>query len=328
MFQRLIAIFIAVLVAASPAVAQDNCAQAEEFDVDALLSDIDDSLTNIPYPRGLYWKVSRDGADSLIYGTVHVPDPRLDIPTSLFDAIETADGLVLEIDDLQAVDMQSVILSRLDIFFQIDGPNMRPLFSADEWQMILRRLEPTGLPEILANRMKPWILGALMFFDQCESLLNARAGDGVDAMMQRHAKAFDVPVVGLETIDDLLNLIDDRDEARDLAALKQILQFPIPKENSPDALLPLYLRGETMAVWSLFENRMYAFLPRELAKSIVDGTYELLLTKRNIAWVEQLNRLLDNGNIVVGVGALHLPGETGILRLLEERGFTVTPVKG
>ncbi|HYQ72222.1 MAG TPA: TraB/GumN family protein [Gammaproteobacteria bacterium] len=35
---------------------------------------------------------------------------------------------------------------------------------------------------------------------------------------------------------------------------------------------------------------------------------------------------LKAGNAFIAVGALHLPGETGLLSLLEQRGYTVRAI--
>jgi hypothetical protein len=37
--------------------------------------------------------------------------------------------------------------------------------------------------------------------------------------------------------------------------------------------------------------------------------------------------MLEKGNAFIAVGALHLPGETGLVSLLRERGYTVSPVE-
>ena len=35
--------------------------------------------------------------------------------------------------------------------------------------------------------------------------------------------------------------------------------------------------------------------------------------------------LLEKGNAFIAVGALHLPGERGLIELLREQGYTVSP---
>ena len=42
--------------------------------------------------------------------------------------------------------------------------------------------------------------------------------------------------------------------------------------------------------------------------------------------VERMEQLLRQGNAFVAVGALHLPGDHGILQLLSDDGYQVTRV--
>ena len=51
---------------------------------------------------------------------------------------------------------------------------------------------------------------------------------------------------------------------------------------------------------------------------------ERLVTGRNRSMTERLVALFARGSTFVAVGAMHLPGEEGILSLLERRGYTVT----
>ncbi len=52
-----------------------------------------------------------------------------------------------------------------------------------------------------------------------------------------------------------------------------------------------------------------------------------LITDRNENWVALLKTLVPEKSVLVAVGAGHLPGEKGILSLLKDLGFTVTPVR-
>ena len=42
---------------------------------------------------------------------------------------------------------------------------------------------------------------------------------------------------------------------------------------------------------------------------------------------ERLEPLLNQGRLFVAVGALHLPGEGGVLNLLAQRGYRITAVE-
>ncbi len=51
---------------------------------------------------------------------------------------------------------------------------------------------------------------------------------------------------------------------------------------------------------------------------------EVLLTQRNHRWVHKLGRLLAHGGAFIAVGVGHIPGEDGLLDLLDQRGFSIS----
>lgn len=51
-----------------------------------------------------------------------------------------------------------------------------------------------------------------------------------------------------------------------------------------------------------------------------------MLDERNAAWLPRLDQILNDGNAIVVVGAMHFPGPTGLIALLRQNGYTVTPV--
>ena len=52
-----------------------------------------------------------------------------------------------------------------------------------------------------------------------------------------------------------------------------------------------------------------------------------LIDDRNKKWAKQLPAIMKEVPTFIAVGALHLPGENGILNLLKQQGYTVDPVK-
>ena len=51
-----------------------------------------------------------------------------------------------------------------------------------------------------------------------------------------------------------------------------------------------------------------------------------LIDDRNVHMIERMLPRLKQGAAFIAIGALHLPGEKGILQLLTERGYTVSVV--
>jgi uncharacterized protein YbaP (TraB family) len=51
------------------------------------------------------------------------------------------------------------------------------------------------------------------------------------------------------------------------------------------------------------------------------------LVKRNQNWIPQISKMVQEKPIFIAVGAGHLPGEQGVLKLLQEAGYTITAVE-
>ncbi|MGZ5915114.1 MAG: TraB/GumN family protein, partial [Hyphomicrobium sp.] len=57
------------------------------------------------------------------------------------------------------------------------------------------------------------------------------------------------------------------------------------------------------------------------------GFQEKLLTERNVKMRATAQPLLEQGGVFIAIGALHLPGKQGLIALLREAGYTVTPIE-
>ncbi len=51
-----------------------------------------------------------------------------------------------------------------------------------------------------------------------------------------------------------------------------------------------------------------------------------LVVKRNHTMVSRALGLLERGNAFIAVGALHLPGDDGLVELFGKAGYKLTPV--
>jgi uncharacterized protein YbaP (TraB family) len=54
-----------------------------------------------------------------------------------------------------------------------------------------------------------------------------------------------------------------------------------------------------------------------------DKLKDTLITKRNLLMAERMQPHLMQGNAFVALGALHLPTDEGLLRLLERQGYYI-----
>jgi uncharacterized protein YbaP (TraB family) len=65
----------------------------------------------------------------------------------------------------------------------------------------------------------------------------------------------------------------------------------------------------------------------ELDPALSGRIQQRLIADRNRHMAERLEPLLNQGRLFVAVGALHLPGEGGVLNLLAQRGYRITAIE-
>jgi len=52
----------------------------------------------------------------------------------------------------------------------------------------------------------------------------------------------------------------------------------------------------------------------------------VLISARNRGWIGVIEAAAANGSVLAAFGALHLPGEDGVLALLDRAGWALSPL--
>jgi len=83
-------------------------------------------------------------------------------------------------------------------------------------------------------------------------------------------------------------------------------------------LLAAYRRRDLSELMTISEADM-----QQGDQRLADEFRQRLLVDRNHRMAERMEQYLQQGKAFVAVGALHLPGEDGLLNLLEQQGYTL-----
>jgi uncharacterized protein YbaP (TraB family) len=150
-----------------------------------------------------------------------------------------------------------------------------------------------------------------------QKYLPAKAGETqLDSYFQQKAKAAGKTVVGLETLEDQLNLLFYKPTLiRQAELLAGIMAY---RNRFKEMLLMMnnsYLQQDITALDSLMYDETYT-------REEVDD----LLKNRNLKWVEKIPALMQKAPTFIAVGALHLAGDYGLVTLLQKKGYIVTPL--
>ncbi|WP_426172633.1 TraB/GumN family protein [Pseudoduganella sp. R-34] len=139
-----------------------------------------------------------------------------------------------------------------------------------------------------------------------------------DTLVMQSANAQQIPLIPLESAADIAqrrSAIPDRIYAEWLYRALSIDTVAYYGQ-----LADLLNRGDYAAVLSETTNMAADPADNALYKRI-------MLDERNHAWIAPLRAELDAGNVVVLVGAAHLPGPDGLVALLQAAGYRLDPIQ-
>jgi uncharacterized protein YbaP (TraB family) len=257
------------------------------------------------------WKVSK--GDDYIYlaGTVHLlPAREYPLPSAFADAYRQTDSLILEAPLPETMAEQQQMLATLQYpAGQSLSKQLKPAVRAELEQYV----QTLGMPFAMVDGYKPGFVA--MQLTLLEMSKAGLSGDGVDKYFLTQAKSARKPLQYLETLEFQIELIgklgaDDPDA---------FIKMSLAEAKDSSVMLKKLIKA-----WRAGDM---GFIEREVlqkAKQDDLSTYRLMFTDRNQRWLPQLQQMFQQpGHELVMVGAAHLPGEDGVLQLLQQAGFSL-----
>jgi uncharacterized protein YbaP (TraB family) len=269
-----------------------------------------------PYPftkSSLLWEIEGPSfpKGSYLFGTMHlVEKDYFYFPKNLEKIVSKTDLLVMEIAGIpnEAEVLKYITLKEGSLFDFFTAEQTDSIFVWARSKMgMSEQLFRTSL-----SKMKPFVLVQL-----ATQLQYLGKTESYEMKFQSIAENKKMAQKGLETIEFQMSLFDNlkkseqaemvmqeiRDSKKSDAQLKQIQQ--LYKRQNIDSLYMLIQEGEDM-----------------LALKQSD-----FLEKRNHTWIPKIIEMLHEKKCFIAVGAGHLGGKDGIIRLLQKEGYTLTPVE-
>jgi uncharacterized protein YbaP (TraB family) len=263
--------------------------------------------------HGLLWEISRqDSVPSYLFGTIHSEDPGvIDLAPAVEKAFTGCRQVILEVnmdDDAIAAGSTAMLMT--------DGRRLSEIVGKTLFEQTVAALRSRGIPDVVAERMKPWAAAAAL------SMPASKTGLVLDMVLFQRAQQAGKPLHGLETIAEQLEVFEGLPLDDQVALLRDAIEQFASIDGMNDELLAAYKRQDLAAMMAINEASM-ATGDQRLA-----GKFQRrLILDRNHRMVKRMEPWLQQGGAFVAVGALHLPGEQGLIRLLEQRGYTVRAVE-
>lgn len=260
------------------------------------------------------WQVAGDDNQVFLLGSVHLlragDHP---IPSVIYSAYEEAETLIMEMDmdDVDLVEAQALIT---ELGLIRDGGSLRDLMGPGAWSEAEELAARSDIPLSMLASSKPWLAAITV-----EQLMLTRIGFdpsyGIESHMADRAAADDKEILGLESVRQQLEFLDNMSLDSQRALLLQSLEESVDLESIMDELVTAWRHGDI----EFLEQNMLAQIQEH------PELFQTIVVERNRDWVARIAELLDErDDYLVIVGALHLIGDEGVPELLSRRGYRVT----
>ncbi len=161
--------------------------------------------------------------------------------------------------------------------------------------------------------MKPWAASLIMNYPP-------NMGTVLDLELLRMAQNNGNEIYGLETMEEQANVLNDMDNEAQLRLLTDsVCHYDIVIEDF-EKMKALYLNRDLQGLFA------YSHRYSISNDAVYEELLEKLLTKRNYIMAERMQPMLKDGNAFIAIGAMHLPGDEGVLHLLMQRHYDISLV--
>lgn len=273
----------------------------------------------------LLWKITGKGlkAPSYLMGTHHLA------PLSIMDSIkgmQTAlNSTTQVIGELNMSDIHkpaNIQLLQQKMMIDCDT-TLQTLLSPPDYDMVNKfTKEYLNFELSQVPKLKPaFISNNAVVIIYVKHVGNFNPQEQLDSYFQKQGTEKGKKIETLETLDFQLNILYNSSSLQRQAQLLVCGLSDIPQAiNDLKRLTEAYIAQNLNLMLKISEERRGNSCdpsPREM---------ESMITARNKTWADKLPSLIETEPSFIAVGALHLPGEEGLINLLRAQGYQIEAV--
>jgi hypothetical protein len=268
----------------------------------------------VAFGHGLLWRLEAGGdrpvSPSFLFGTIHVSDPAV---------VEVAEPVRRALDDSRAFVMEAMfdpdsVAGFAKAMTLPEGRTLEAIAGPALFERSRALLAQFDVPTEAVQRMRPW--AAFMTLNQPRD----DGGTPLDLVLMQRAIEAGKPVDGIETLGEQAEVFGGFSEAEQVAMLRDTVCNFDRVQADIERLRESYLARDLQSIVRMTEEFQGSdpALSRRMLSVLIDD--------RNERMAARLGPWLEQGGVFIAVGALHLPGERGLLSLLSRRGYRAVRV--
>lgn len=267
----------------------------------------------------LLWKITGNGIKtSYLFGTIHmIAEKDFFWTKSMEQAFKKSKKLVMEMDMSQQMAMA---VQMMQLAPMKGGEALKDLLSEEDYALVENyfnneaKSAQAKMTFGMAQSWQPMLLQSLLYTEMIDGSVKM-----YEMELTEKARKAEMAFGGLETVSDQMsafNSIPYKDQAQALVEMIKNIKEGSSNENEFTKMVVFYKAQDVEGMLEAMQGEL------DEMNSQAD-----LLDNRNKKWIPQIGEMSKKMSTFYAVGAGHLAGKNGVIRLLREAGYKVTAVK-
>ncbi|MDX9715639.1 MAG: TraB/GumN family protein [Dissulfurispiraceae bacterium] len=263
-------------------------------------------------PQNFLWRITTPNSTAYILGSIHLMKPEMyPLASAIEAAYKSSNTLIVEInlnkiDPLKAAE----IVSSNAVYS--DSRTLKSSVSESTYAQAAAKLRDIGMDIEIFQKAKPWMV-AVTLTDISLRRLGFDPVYGIDNYFLKKSGA--KKIIELESLESQISLFSTFSEKEQELFLIYTIRDLENLRRDMDLLIEYWRAGDAGKVEKLLTSGIEK-------TSELQQIYRRLFTERNFSMTLKIESILKKqGTYFIVVGAGHLVGESGIINLLQKKGF-------
>ncbi len=260
----------------------------------------------------LLWKIEGKNLKkpSYLFGTIHIiPQKDYFEPKGMMESLEKSDLFVgeLNLSDSSAIGMEVMTNMAMK-----NDTTLDMLLSPKEYKKLDSFfVSKMGMGLELFKSFKPILLSTMLL-----PLTSGEEVTSYEMELLKKANQKAIPMAGLESVAEQMSFIDKLPYAYQAKELMKVMDGDV-KDDDFTVLIEAY------------KSQNIDLLAEEIKKQTQSSLAMegILLNDRNKHWIPKIEDLISKQSCFFAVGAGHLGGIEGVINLLKQKGYKLSPIR-
>lgn len=265
--------------------------------------------------KSLLWEITGKQLKSpvYLYGTIHlICSEDAHLSKELEEVIKKSADIYFEID----LDDPVQLLAGSQLSIMKNDTTIEDLLLPDEYERVQNFFKEKGMAMQFeaVKQIQPMMISALVY----QTFLHCEEVEGVEMAIMQKAHQYGKTIKGLETAAYQASLLDKIPYEKQAKELLNTIDHIEEANKEAETLQKLYWQQD---VDKLLEQSL------KLEKGMSEDVQAFIINERNMAWVNKIASYTDSNIILLAIGAGHLGGENGMLKMLKDKGYSVRAIE-